>query len=175
MTDLPHSPESASTSDRDRQIFLEAIAGRERTLADVIGQAGGDFLKGESPVPRLIQRKTELKLFANDHLQDSEGALLSVLQTRIDEADALISEHLELPLIALTTMVEQVLDNSALLTEIVRQADFRWGQIYGERPHFEIPGKPPHPDDPYTITSVTAQLKNLLWAIAAEKSRSQDF
>jgi hypothetical protein len=175
MTDLPHSPESASTSDRDRQIFLEAIAGRERTLADVIGQAGGDFLKGESPIPRLIQRKTELKLFANDHLQDSEGALLSVLQTRIDEADALISKHLELPLIALTTMVEQVLDNSALLTEIVRQADFRWGQIYGERPHFEIPGKPPHPDDPYTMTSVTAQLKNLLWVIAAEKSRSQDF
>jgi hypothetical protein len=175
MTDLPHSPESASTSDRDRQIFLEAIAGRERTLADVIGQAGGDFLKGESPVPKLIQRKTELKLFVNDHLQDSEGALLLVLQTRIDEADALISKHLELPLIALTTMVEQVLDNSALLTEIVRQADFRWGQIYGERPHFEIPGNPPHPDDPYTMTSVTAQLETLLRAIAAEKSRSQDF
>ncbi|WLT37275.1 hypothetical protein NON20_15190 [Synechocystis sp. B12] len=43
----------------------------------------------------------------------------------------------------MTTMVEQVLDNSALLTEIVRQADFCWGQIYGERPHFEIPGNPP--------------------------------
>ncbi|WLT37274.1 hypothetical protein NON20_15185 [Synechocystis sp. B12] len=48
MTDLPHFPESASTSDRDRQIFLEAIAGRERTLADVIGQAGEIFSK-ESP------------------------------------------------------------------------------------------------------------------------------
>lgn len=121
MTDLPHSRESVSTSDRDRQIFLEAIAGRERTLADVIGQAGGDFLKGESPVPKLIQRKTELKLFVNDYLEDSEGALLLVLQNRIDQADALISKHLEFPLIALTTMLEQVLDNSALLTEIVRQ------------------------------------------------------
>ncbi|WP_223343098.1 MULTISPECIES: hypothetical protein [unclassified Synechocystis] len=175
MTNLPHHPESASASNQDRQIFLEAIAGRERTLADVIGQAGGDFLKGESPVPKLIQRKTELKLFVNDHLRDSEGALLLVLQNRIDEADALISKHLEFPLMALNTMVEQLLDNSALLKEIVRQADFRWGQIYGERPHFEIPGKPPDPDDPYTAASVTVQLKNLLLVIAAEKSRSQDF
>jgi len=164
MSEFPNPPESEF--DQDRQIFLEAIAGRERTVADVIGQSGGDFLKGESPVPKLIQRKTELKLFLNDNLRDSEGALLLVLQNRMDESDALISQYLDHPLRALATMVQQLLDNATLLTEIVRQADFRWGQIYDERPHFDIPGKPFDPDDPYTAESVRGQLQHLLTVIA---------
>jgi hypothetical protein len=155
-----------SNPDQNRQMFLEAIAGRERTLADIIGQAGGDFLKGESPVPRLVQRKTELKLFLNDNLQDSEGALLLVLQSHIDEADALISQHQDHPLVALTKIIWEIIDNPTLLTEIVRQSDFRWGQIYDERPHFDIPGKLSHPDDPYTLASVRGQLENLLTVIS---------
>ncbi len=164
MTTPPTPPES--NPDQNRQMFLEAIAGRERTLADIIGQAGGDFLKGESPVPRLVQRKTELKLFLNDNLEDSEGALLLVLQNHIDEADALISQHQDCPLVALTKIIWEIIDNPALLTETVRQSDFRWGQIYDERPHFDIPGKQSHPEDPYTLVSVRGQLENLLTVIS---------
>lgn len=164
MTAAPTPPES--NSDHDRQIFLEAIAGRERTLADIIGQVGGDFLKGESPIPKLVQGKMELKLFLNDHLRDSDGALLLVLQNRIDEADALISQHRDQPLMALTKMIWEIIDNPTFLKEIVREADFRWGQIYGERPYFDVPGKPSNPDDPYTSASVQRQLENLLIVIS---------
>lgn len=167
MAESPNVPKS--DPDHDRQIFLEAIAGRERTLADIIGQAGGDFLKGESPVPKIVQCKTELKLFLNDNLRDSEGALLLVLQNYIDEADALISQHQDQPLVALTKTIWGIIDNQALLTEIVRQADFRWGQIYDERPHFNLPGELSHPDDPYTATSVRRQLENLL-AVMSQNS-----
>lgn len=148
--------------DRDRQIFLDALAGRKLTVADVIGQAGGDFLKGESPVPKLLQLKIELKLFLNQVLRDSEGALLWVLQTQVDDEDDLISQFAERPLLALQKMVETMISHPGLLTEIVRQADCRWGQIYGERPHFDIPGRPNHPDDAYTFASVQQQLTDLL-------------
>ncbi|MFN9174630.1 MAG: hypothetical protein ACK58N_08985 [Synechocystis sp.] len=151
--------------DRDRELFLEALAGRKITVADVIAQAGGDFLKGESPVPKLVQLKIELKLFLNQALRDSEGALLLVLQNRVEDADNLISQAGDRPLIALQKLVEEFLHNPALLTELVRQVDFRWGQIYGERPHFDIPGGNPHPDDAYTFVSVQQQLTDLLGEI----------
>lgn len=31
-----------------------------------------------------------------------------------------------------------------------------------ERPHFELEGAPPHPDDPYTVASVRKSLSDLL-------------
>jgi hypothetical protein len=152
--------------DRDRELFLEALAGRQITVADVIAQAGGNFLKGESPIPKLVQLKIELKLFLNQALRDSEGALLLVLQNRIEDADDLISQFCDRPLIALQKLVEEIIQNPALLTETVQQADFRWGQIYGERPHFDIPGCNPHPDDAYTFVSVKQQLTDLLGEIS---------
>ncbi len=157
----PNNPDP----DRDREIFLEAIAGRKFTLADVIGQAGGDFLKGESPVPKLVQLKTELKAFLRDELQDSSGALLLVLQNDVDEADALISQSFERPLVALQRYLEDTLSHPEKLYELVRQTDFRWGQLYGSRPHFNTPGQTPHPEDEYTHESVKQQLEYLLGVI----------
>ncbi len=164
------TPDSSSSSskdtDHDRAIFLEAIAGRKPTMADLIGQAGGNFLKGESPVPRLVQQKAEIKRYLNDHFNDPEGALLYVLQNCVEEADRLISRYgQETPLLALQNLVESFLGNTSLLAEIVRQADFRWGQIYDERPLFNRPGQADDPDDPYTLQSVQQQLKDLLLKI----------
>ena len=164
MTSQNNLPEPQP--DRDRELFLEALAGRKITVADVIAQSGGDFLKGESPVPKLVQLKIELKLFLNQALRDSEGALLWVLQNQVDDADDFISQFQDRPLMALQKLVEEIINNPGLLTEIVRQADFRWGQIYGERPHFDIPGRNPHPDDQYTFASVQQQLKDLLGEIS---------
>ena len=166
MTANPDCP--APQPDRDRELFLEALAGRKMTVADVIAQSGGDFLKGESPVPKLVQLKIELKLFLNQALRDSEGALLWVLQNEVDDADDLISQYAHCPLLALQRMVEAMISNPVILTEIVRQADCRWGQIYGERPHFDRPGYANHPDDPYTHGSVQQQLTHLLAEISKQ-------
>ena len=43
----------------------------------------------------------------------------------------------------------------------MRQVDIKWGQMYGERPHFQQPGQPPHPDDEYTHESVRQDLLDL--------------
>lgn len=148
--------------DRDREIFLEAIAGREFTLADIIGQAGGNFLKGESPVPKLVQLKTELKLFISQNLHDLSGSLQAVLQLYVEQADEQISKHLDQPLLVLQEFVEKVLNQPQAFYELVHQVDFKYGQMYEERPHFQQPGSPAHPDDEYTHESVKAQLTNFL-------------
>ena len=80
---------------RDRELFLEAMSGREFTLADVIAQAGGNFLKGESPIPKLVQIKNELKLFISQNLHDLSGSLKAILQNEVDQADKAISHHLD--------------------------------------------------------------------------------
>ncbi|MEB3309547.1 MAG: hypothetical protein VKJ02_04890 [Snowella sp.] len=156
-----------NSNERDREIFFDAIAGREFTLADVIGQAGGDFLKGESPVPRLVQIKTELKLFIGEHLQDSSGALQAVLKQLVDQADEPISHHLDQPLLALQELITPILEKPTELYELVHQVDFKWGQMYEERPYFQQPGSPAHPDDEYTHESVKAQLTQFLANINA--------
>ncbi|MGL5033826.1 MAG: hypothetical protein ACRC6M_08495 [Microcystaceae cyanobacterium] len=162
MTHLPDSSPENLDRPSDRQLLLEALAGREFTLADVIGQAGGDFLKGESPVPKLVQLKTELKLFISQNLDDVSGALQGVLQLQIDQADEQITLHLEEPLWVLKKLIEKLLANAGIFYDFVHQVDFKWGQMYEERPLFQLPGASPHPDDEYTHESVKRQLTDLL-------------
>ncbi len=66
------------------------------------------------------------------------------------------------PLAVLANYVRQVLGSDYLLRELVREADVEWGRVFGERPHFERPGRPPDPDDPYTIESVRSALSRLI-------------
>jgi hypothetical protein len=53
---------------------------------------------------------------------------------------------------------------------VVREADVEWGRVFGERPFFEQEGRPPHPDDPYTLESVRAELTRLAEGLAAGES-----
>jgi len=147
---------------RDRELFMEALSGREFTLSDVIAQAGGDFLKGESPVPKLVQIKNELKLFISQNLQDLLGSLQAILQLSVDQADEAISRHLEQPLLVLQELVEHILNQPEVFYELVKQVDCKYGQMYEERPHFQQPGAPAHPDDEYSHESVRVQLTHLL-------------
>jgi hypothetical protein len=147
---------------RDRELFLEAMSGREFTLADVIAQAGGNFLKGESPIPKLVQIKNELKLFISQNLHDLSGSLQAILQIEVDQADKAISHHLDQPLLVLEELVEQSLNQPETFYELVKQVDFKYGQMYEERPHFQHPGAPAHPDDEYSHESVRVQLTHLL-------------
>ena len=128
----------------------------------MIGREGGSFLKGESPVPKLLQAKVEINLFIDRNLADSSGALKAVLQTLVATDEAYISRHLNSPLEALREFLEMLICNPQLLYEFVKQVDIQWGQFFGERPYFQQPGQPPHPDDEYTHESVQQQLVKLL-------------
>ena len=147
-------------SQRDRQIERECRQGRKFSIADLISQeGGGDFLKGASPVPPLLQAKTEIKFFIEGNLPDTSGILQAALYAWVADRESLVSQHLDLPLMALQQVVAALLDNPQLLYEFVRQVDVRWGQTNDERPYFQKPGQPAHPEDEYTHASVRQQLE----------------
>jgi hypothetical protein len=150
------------SSQLDAAIEQEIRQGRTFSLADAIGQEAGNFLKGESPVPRLVQVQNEILGFISQHLADSSGALQATLRDWVQTDDLLCSRHFDVPLNALVELLQSLLEQEALLQDFVRRVDMKWGQIYGERPYFERPGHPPHPEDEYTYASVRLQLTALL-------------
>jgi hypothetical protein len=109
-----------------------------------------------------VQIKNELKLFISQNLHDLSGSLQAVLQLSVDQADEAISRHLEQPLLVLQVLVEQSLTQPETFYELVKQVDCKYGQMYEERPHFQCPGAPAHPDDEYSHESVRVQLTHLL-------------
>lgn len=149
-------------------IQQEILSGREFSLAEVIGREGGSFLKGESPVPKLVQALAEINMFINQNLLDSSGALQAVLCNWV-KTDSRVSQYLNSPLIALGEILSNLIDNQNLLYEFVRQVDYKWGQIYQERPYFQQPGQPPHPEDEYTHESVHLKLIELLEILKSQK------
>lgn len=153
---------SANPSEQDDRIEQDARAGREFSLAELIGREGGNFLKGESPIPKLAQARTEINRFIVNHLPDSSGCLQSVLQTWVTLDEAKVSQYLDEPLRALEEIVISILENQQLLYELVKQVDFKWGQLYQEKPYFQQPGQPPHPEDEYTHESVYQTLSEFL-------------
>jgi hypothetical protein len=74
----------------------------------------------------------------------------------------LLLKNLDRPLTVLAGYVQRVLGSEYRLKELVRETDVEWGRVYGERPHFEREGSPPHPDDPYTVESVRGRLSQLI-------------
>lgn len=154
--------------DRDLAIQREILSGRRFTIAEAIGRQGGSFLKGESPVPKLVQAIAEINGFINQNLSDSSGALQAVLYVWV-KTDSRVGQYLNSPLVALNEILSSLLDNQDLLYEFVRQVDHKWGQIYGERPYFQQPGQLPHPEDEYTHESVRLKLIELLDIVKSQK------
>ncbi len=152
----------------EEEIRRDMLTGREFTLADVIGQEGGSFMKGESPVPKLVQVKTEINNLISQNLQDVSGVLQAVLYRWVDEDIARISKHLDSPLQALLGLLKSILENPPILYELVRQVDMLWGEINNERPYFQRPGEQPHPDDEYTHESVYQQLVELTFCLNSQ-------
>ncbi len=72
---------------------------RRFTIAEAIGRQGGSFLKGESPVPKLVQAIAEINGFINQNLSDSSGALQAVLYVWV-KTDSRIGQYLNSPLVA---------------------------------------------------------------------------
>ena len=84
-----------------------------------------------------------------------------VLLRQVGQSELLL-DNLDLPLVVLADHVRRVLGSEHLLKELVREADVEWGRVFGERPHFEQEGRPPHSDDPYTAESVRIALSQLV-------------
>ncbi|MEO1692169.1 MAG: hypothetical protein AAFR63_11670 [Cyanobacteria bacterium J06631_6] len=146
----------------DEELLLQQdiVEGRPYSLAEAIGREGGTFLKGESTVPKLVQVITQINTFIDRNLKDPPAALQAILHQWV-KGDPRVSQYKETPLVALAEILQTILDNPNLLYELVRQVDIKWGQMYGECPHFQQPGEPPHPDDEYTHESVRQNILDL--------------
>jgi hypothetical protein len=168
----PDPNQACNPSDVQREILL----GRQFSLAEVIGRAGGTFLKGDSPIPRLFQAIAEIHCFIDHHLRDSSGAVQTILQIWVKLDEARVSQYLNSPLRALEAILEDITAPTRVSTfyEFVRQVDVEWGRIYGERPHFQQPGQASHPDDEYTHELVRQQLDELLNILKLQLSNAMD-
>jgi len=162
MSDSP----DGNPGDHDARIEREIRTNRKFSLNEAIGRlAGGGFMKGGSPVTRQRQAELELHAFLERQLIDSEGALRSVLLRRLGEC--LLHGDYDRPLAALAEYLARLLASETLLEDFVRETDAEWGRLLDERPHFQQPGRPPHPDDPYTVESVRVTLLQLRDELAA--------
>jgi hypothetical protein len=150
------------SADQARRIEREARLARGADLAGLLaGRDGGGHLAGASPTPALQRALLEVEHWLEAHLRDREDALTPVLLRSLAPAADLLRANLGRPQATVATWLGRVLERPALVADLVREADREWGRRYQERPHFERPGQPPDPDDPYTIAGVTAELQRL--------------
>jgi hypothetical protein len=162
---MSEKPDSKS-ADRNEEIEREIRANRKFSLNEAIGRiAGGDFMKGGSPVTRKRQAELEIDDYLRHHLVDSGGVLRSVLFRHLGES--LLNRDYGQPLAALAEYIGRIVTSEDLLAEFVREADAEWGRVQNERPYFQMPNRPPHPDDPYTIDSVRLALFQLRERLAS--------
>jgi len=149
-----------NSADRNAEIEREIRTNRKFSLNEAIGQiAGGDIMKGASPVTRKRQAELEIDEYLRLYLVDSGSALRSVLVRHLGES--LLDRDYDQPLAVLAEYIRRILKSEPLLTEFVRDTDVEWGRVQDERPYFQMPGQPPHREDPYTLDSVRLALSQL--------------
>ena len=158
-----------SSDDTNEALEREIRKRRKFSLNEAIGQlAGGDFMKGGTPVSRKRQAELAIEDYLRRHLVDAGGVLRRVLLRHLGEG--LIKRDYTEPLAVMSEYIPTVLASEHLLEEFVRQADVEWGRVQDERPHFQTPGNAPHPDDPYTVASVRLALSQLLERLASAET-----
>ena len=158
MSETKQPPESASPADIEREIRR----GRKFSVSDAIGRlGGGGLLKGASPVPPMQQTEAAIANYLGSHLDDPGGVLAQVMLRYVKASEILI-ENFDQPAVVLARYVNQVLNSETMLKDLVREADVEQARMLGERPQFEREGRPPDPDDPYTVASVRTALTRLL-------------
>jgi len=148
--------------DEKRRIEREIRSRRSADPAAILaGLNGGGHLKGASPTPVLQRAALEIEQWLAGHLHDPAGVLRDVMVRRLAGRPELIEADLGRPAASVGAWLDLILPQPAAITELVREVDMEWGRRLGERPRFEVAGKPPAPDDPYTIAGVTALLTEL--------------
>jgi len=135
---------------------------RKFTLAEAVGREAAGSLSGASPVALADQVLLEIQHLLESRLTDSPGSLVRTILARLKLDPPLLARHFDRPVGALVEFLDVTLGSESQLISLVRDTDARWGRDYSERPYFETEGKPPHPDDPYTLAGVGALFKDLL-------------
>lgn len=155
-------------SDTDAELEREIRKDRKFSLAEAIGRmAGPGAMKGTSPITGLEQAAAEIENWLRTHL--GGGELQTVLLRGVKESELLL-DNFEQPLVVLGSYFQRILRSEYQLQEVVREADVEWGRVFDERPHFQQPGAPPHPDDPYTLDSVRTTLTHLLAQLSKKEA-----
>lgn len=140
----------------------EIRKGRRFTPEEALARmAGPGAMQGASPVSREQQAEIEIGSWLGNHLTDAIGPLKRALVQQLSGSELLLN-NVDQPLVALANHCRRILASDELLKELVREADFEWGLLMDERPHFEMEGRPPDPDDPYTAESVRECLRQAL-------------
>ena len=155
---MTESRESTPAGD-DAALERDVRAERKFSLGEAMGRmAGAGALKGESPVTRQRQAELTIQEYLCRHMNDPGGVLGNVLLRHVKEHLFRDYDH---PLAVLAECIRLALGSEDLLRDLVREADMEWGRALGQRPYFETPGRPPHPDDQYTMESVRTTLCHL--------------
>jgi len=158
----PRPDRTPDAEDELRRIEREIRSHHKADLAGALaGRDEGGHLRGASPTPVVRRALLEVEHWLATHLHDTEGVLLAVILRRLAADPALLEANLERPAATVATWTERLLARPPLVEDLVREVDREWGRRYQERPHFDRPGSPPHPDDPYTIAGVTAELRRI--------------
>lgn len=154
--------QSKRRAERDAELEREVRKERQYSLSEAIGRlAGPGSMKGESPVTRTRQAEAMIGDCLQSCLGSGCGSLRIVMLRHVVGSEVLLS-NLDRPLVVLAGYVQRVLGSEYQLKELVRETDFEWGRVYGERPYFDRDGCAPHPDDPYTVESVRGTLSHLI-------------
>jgi hypothetical protein len=155
-------------SEADADLEREVRGDRKFSLSEAIGRmAGPGMMKGVTPVSAKRQAETTIEDFLRRNLDDTGGVLGIVLLRSVAESELLLRD-LNRPLSVLAKCIKHVLGSDYLLRELVRRTDAEWGRVFGERPYFDRPDDPPHPDDPYTTESVRTALSRLIYKLARD-------
>ncbi|MFK8184677.1 MAG: hypothetical protein AB8B99_15005 [Phormidesmis sp.] len=141
-------------------VEAEIRASRKFSLADAIGKEGGSFLRSGSTIPRPLQAANIITHFIQSHTSEPTGPFSTTLQLWSCQ-DIRLSRQLDKPLSALAEIIASLLDESTTFYEFARQIAIAHSNLTGDRPYFQAPNQPPHPDADYTHDAIRAELIRL--------------
>ena len=157
---MSKKPDPQGISDADLE--QEIRQARKFTAEEAIGRlAGPGAMKGASAISRQQEAENAVGIWLAANIADPAGSLRVVLHRQL-KSSKLLLDNVDDPPVAAAAYIRQILASEHRLREIVREADTEWGRAMDERPHFEREGSPPHPDDPYTASSVRKALDEAL-------------
>ena len=162
-----HQKESPNQTRISPDLTREIRAQRKFTLAEAIGREGGNFMKDASAIPRPLRATAEINQFITTHFPDPSAPISTILQSWTKE-DIRVSRHLDAPLIALSQIIESLLNEPTTFQEFFRQIAIAQSHLTGDRPHFQQPNQPPHPGAIYSHKSIRQQLAKLLEKVQQE-------
>ena len=160
LVEQPTANSLESDCFKEEILQKEIRAGRKFSLAEAISREGGDFIKGELVIPRPLKAANEIKQFIATHSLEPSGVLATELSAW-SIADIRFSRQLETPLTALSQIVESLLHEPTTFYEFARRVAIAQSKVTGDRPYFQQPNQPPHPEADHTHSSISQYLSKM--------------